>query len=145
MLESNHCYDIVVIRMAVMDIRWKQRFSNYERALVQLNKAYVLMSQKPLSIIEKQGVIHIFEFTHELAWQTMKDFLKSKGNFEIYGSKDAVRQAFQYGLIHDGEVWMRMILSRNLTSHAYDEKTVDDIIESIFDDYMPEFNDFRKN
>lgn len=136
MLELNHCYDIVVIRVAVMDIRWKQRFSNYERALVQLNKAYVLMSQRPLSILEKQGVIHIFEFTHELAWQTMKDFLKSKGNFEIYGSKDAVRQAFQYGLIHDGEVWMRMILSRNLTSHAYDEKTVDDIIESIFDDYI---------
>ncbi|MBE0451874.1 MAG: nucleotidyltransferase substrate binding protein [Clostridia bacterium] len=126
-----------------MDVRWQQRFSNYKRALTQLNDAVALMSQRPLSNLEKQGVIQAFEFTHELAWKTMKDFLESKGNTEIYGSKDAARQSFKYGLILDGEVWMHMILSRNLTSHTYNEKTVDDIIESVADEYIFAFMDLK--
>lgn len=126
-----------------MDVRWQQRFSNYKRALTQLYDAVALMSQRPLSNLEKQGVIQAFEFTHELAWKTMKDFLESKGNTEIYGSKDAARQSFKYGLILDGEVWMHMILSRNLTSHTYNEKTVDDIIESVAEEYIFAFMDLK--
>ena len=126
-----------------MDIRWEQRFSNYKRALSQLNDAVTLMSERPLSNLEKLGVIQLFEFTHELAWKTMKDFLESKGNTEIYGSKDASRQSFKYGLILEGEVWMHMVLSRNLTSHTYNEKTIDDIIESVADDYIFVFIDLK--
>ncbi|WP_417204699.1 nucleotidyltransferase substrate binding protein [Acetoanaerobium sticklandii] len=126
-----------------MDIRWEQRFSNYKRALSQLNQAVTLMSERPLSNLEKLGIIQLFEFTHELAWKTMKDFLESKGNTEIYGSKDASRQSFKFGLILDGEVWMHMILSRNLTSHTYNEKTVDDIIESVADEYIFAFMDLK--
>lgn len=119
-----------------MDIRWVQRYSNYKKALNQLKDAVDLMSQRELSNLEKQGVVQAFEFTHELSWNMMKDFLESKGNTEIYGSKDATRQAFKYGLIIDGDVWMSMIKSRNLTSHTYDERTVDEIIERVSQEYF---------
>lgn len=119
-----------------MDIRWKQRYANFNKALYQLNDAVTLMSQRPLSRLEKQGVVQAFEFTHELAWKTMKDFLESRGNSDIYGSRDATRQAFKYGLIEDGDVWMRMIESRNLTTHTYDEKTVEDILERISKEFI---------
>ena len=95
-----------------MDIRWQQRLANYKKALKNLSQAIDLMSQRPLSNLEKQGVVLAFVFTHELSWKMIKDFFESHGNSEIYGSKDATRQAFQFGLIHDGEVWMQMIKSR---------------------------------
>lgn len=103
------------------ELRWVQRFSNYEKALSQLGAAVQLSKQRKLTDLEQQGIIQAFEFTHELAWKTLKDFLNDKGNAEIYGSRDASRQAFKYGLLDDGEVWMNMILSRNQTSHTYNE------------------------
>lgn len=129
--------------MEFKDIRWIQRFNNYKKALIQLKNAMDLMEKRELSKLEKQGVIQCFEFTHELAWKTLKDFLEDKGNIKIYGSKDATREAFQLGLIEDGEVWMQMIISRNLTSHAYDENTVNEIMLLIKDIYFSEFNKFE--
>lgn len=126
--------------MDYIDIRWIQRFNNYKRALIQLKDAMDLMKERELSKLEKQGVIQSFEFTHELAWKTLKDFLENKGNSKIYGSKDATREAFQLGLLEDGEAWMQMIISRNLTSHAYDEDTVNEIMLLIKDIYFSEFN-----
>ncbi len=122
-----------------MDIRWIQRFRNYERALSQLEEAVVLKEQRKLTKLEKQGMIQAFEFTHELAWKTLKDFLQSRGNMEIYGSKDATREAFKLNLIEDGSVWMEMIQSRNLTSHTYDEATADEIINSVHQLYFQQF------
>ncbi len=90
----------------------------------QLEAAVILMEERDLSLLEKQGTIQAFEFTHELAWKTMKDFLNERGNSEIYGSKDSARQAFQYGLIEDGDTWLQMVKSRNLTSHTYNEKNI---------------------
>lgn len=71
------------------DIRWIQRFNNYKKALAGLQEASVLADERELSKLEKQGVIQGFEFTHELAWKTLKDFLESRGQQDIYGSKDA--------------------------------------------------------
>lgn len=122
-----------------MDIRWQQRYSNYKKALANLGQAIDLMTQRPLSNLEKQGVVQAFEFTHELSWKMIKDFFESQGNSEIYGSMDATRQAFKFGLIHDGDVWMQMIKSRNITSHTYDEKTVDEIVEQVFSVYYQAF------
>ena len=127
------------------DIRWRQRFSNYKKALAQLQSAASLSEERGLSLLEKQGLIQAFEYTHELAWKTMKDFLEYRGTTEpIYGSKDATRQAFSVGLITDGDVWMQMIKSRNLTSHTYDEETVEEIIDLILGSYVFAFEALEK-
>ena len=89
------------------------------------------MDERPLSRLEKQGAIQAFEFTHELAWKSLKDFLQARGNQELFGSRDVTREAFKLGLIEDGQNWMEMIKSRNLTSHTYDEATAEDILEMI--------------
>ncbi|MZQ99049.1 MAG: nucleotidyltransferase [Acidaminobacter sp.] len=122
-----------------MDVRWHQRFDNYRKALSQLNEAIEIMNAKQLSNLEKQGVIQSFEYTHELAWKTLKDFLLSRGTVDLFGSRDVVRESFQLGLIENGEIWMEMIKSRNLTSHTYNEATADEIITLIHDHYFSEF------
>jgi nucleotidyltransferase substrate binding protein (TIGR01987 family) len=121
------------------DVRWQQRFSNFNSALVQLLEAAELARQRPLSKLEKQGVIQAFEFTHELAWNVLKDFLQDQGDQTLKGSKDATRAAFKVGLIQEGEGWMAMINSRNLSSHTYDEKTAEFLVAVIFKDYVPLF------
>jgi nucleotidyltransferase substrate binding protein (TIGR01987 family) len=122
-----------------MDVRWHQRFENYCKALSQLNEAIKIMNEKQLSNLEKQGVIQSFEYTHELAWKTLKDFLTSRGTVDLFGSRDVIRESFQLGLIENGEMWMEMIKSRNLTSHTYNEVTADEIISLIHDQYFNEF------
>lgn len=121
------------------DIRWMQRFENYKKAFSQLKEAMELMDVRELSKLEKQGTIQAFEYTHELAWKMLKDFLEYKGNTDIYGSKDAVRNSFKLGIIEDGDSWMQMIKSRNLTSYTYDKNTADEIIFLIKDIYFEEF------
>ena len=121
------------------DVRWIQRFDNYKKAFGRLKESVLLAKERKLSELEEQGLIQSFEFTHELAWNTLKDFLTEKGDKEIYGSKDATRKAFKYNLIENGEVWMNMINSRNKTSHTYDEATAKEIVAEIIDDYYSEF------
>ena len=125
--------------MENLDIRWIQRFDNYTKALTQLKSAVELANERDLSELEKQGLIQSFEYTHELAWKTIKDFLNEKGNKEIYGSKDATREAFKYELIDDGEIWMDMIKSRNDTSHTYNEETANEIAREIKNYYFSAF------
>src|SRR5208283_6167014 len=106
--------------MSKADIRWIQRFDNFKRAFARLAEAAALAKQRNLSELEQQGLIQAFEFTHELAWNTLKDFLESRGNAKIFGSKDATRAAFTAGLIADGAAWMEMIESRNKSTHTYE-------------------------
>ena len=80
-----------------------------------------LSRQRELSELEKQGLIQAFEFTHELAWNVLKDYLEAQGFAELIGSKNATQQAFKNGLLEDGEAWMDMIRARNLTSHTYQD------------------------
>ncbi len=128
--------------MKQQDIRWVQRFENYKKAFQQLENAVEIANSRPLSELEKQGLIQAFEFTHELAWKTLKDFLYEKGNKEIYGSKDAVKEAFKYNILANGEVWMDMIQSRNKTSHTYNEDTAGEILDAIINKYFYEFERF---
>ena len=121
------------------NIRWIRRWGNYQKALQQLKEAVELKRQRELSNLEKQGMIRAFEYTHELAWKMLSDFLKSRGAAEIYGSRDASRQAFQLGLVEDGELWMKMIQSRNLTSHVYDESIAEEMIGLISGHYYEAF------
>ena len=121
------------------DIRWQQRFSNYKKALHQLGEAVALSKSRELSDLEKQGVIQAFEYTHELAWTTLKDFLEFKGQRDIYGSKDASRKAFQLNIIEDGECWMDMIQSRNKTFHTYNKETAEEIVAAVTTSYYTVF------
>ncbi len=110
------------------DIRWEQRFANYRKALARLQK---FIDKGELSELEEQGLIKAFEYTYELAWNTIKDFLEYKGQTDIYGSRDAIRKAFELGLIDDGENWMDMLKSRNKTSHTYNEETAREICQAV--------------
>jgi nucleotidyltransferase substrate binding protein (TIGR01987 family) len=124
------------------DIRWIQRFNHFSKAYAQLNEAVGLSRQRRLSKLEEQGLIQAFEFTHELAWKLLRDFLEERGVQNMFGSKDATREAFKTGLIKNGEIWMKMIESRNLTSHTYNEATAAEISASIIKSYSVEFTDF---
>ncbi|MDH4321035.1 MAG: nucleotidyltransferase substrate binding protein [Desulfobulbaceae bacterium] len=118
------------------DIRWLQRFANYEKALRQLQK---FVDKGDLSELEEQGLVKSFEYTYELAWNTIKDFLEYQGETEIYGSRDTIRKAFTMGMIEDGEGWMDMLSSRNKTSHTYNEETAAEICRAVLNRYHPLF------
>ncbi len=121
------------------DIRWKQRFDNYSKALNELKESRELTENRPLSKLEKQGVIQGFEYTHELAWNLIKDYLEFQGHVGLIGSRDTTREAFKRKIITNGELWMEMIQSRNLTSHAYDRAIAERIYAAIFPRFYPEF------
>jgi nucleotidyltransferase substrate binding protein (TIGR01987 family) len=124
------------------DIRWHQRLANFEKAFARLAAAVELASQRPLSDLEKQGLIQAFEFTHELAWNVMKDYFAWQGTVDITGSRDATRESFSKGLLADGEGWMEMIRSRNQTSHTYNEAVANEIAARITGQYAPLFHAF---
>ena len=128
----------------VPDIPWQQHLSNYNKALLQLGDAVDLSQQRALSELEKLGLIQAFEFTHELAWNVIKDYFAYQGNTAITGSRDAVREAFEKGLVEDGEGWMEMIISRNQSSHTYNQATADSITEKITGAYIDLFRDLQK-
>ena len=128
--------------MKTKDIRWIQRFNSYTKVLAQLSK---FIEKSYLTDFEEQGLIKSFEYTHELAWKTLKDFFEYQGDQEIHGSRDATRKAFKEGLMdEDGEIWMDMIQSRNMTSHTYNEKLAGEISTAIVDIYYPAFVTLRK-
>ena len=121
------------------DIRWQQRFDNYQRALTQLTAAVELSTQREFTQLEKQGVIQGFEFVHELTWNVLKDLLEFEGIQGIVGSRGAVREAFKRGLLADGELWLDMIDKRNLTSHTYNAELAQDMVNTIVHRYYPSF------
>ena len=126
------------------DVRWKQRFYNFKKAFSQFEKGVNLALTKDLSELEDQGLIKAFEFTHELAWKMLKDFLESRGNKDIYGSKDAVRKSFHLGLVDNGELWMEMIENRNQTVHTYNLEIAKKIVNAIVHKYYEQFDLLRK-
>ena len=125
--------------MQSQEIRWIQRADSFERALGRLRAAVKLAEQRELSDLEAQGLIQGFEYTHELAWKTLKDFLEAQGTVNLYGSRDTTRAAFRNGLIENGETWMDMVDKRNLTSHTYDEEVAAEVVRTICNTYFAEF------
>lgn len=121
------------------DVRWQQRLQNYQQAKAALGRGVALASSRTLSELEQQGLIQAFEFTHELAWKVLKDYLSDQGNTDITGSKDATRAAFAANLLSDGEAWMDMIRSRNLTSHTYNLDVASDIARQVCERFWPAF------
>ena len=126
------------------DVRWKQRFNNYLNAFQTLVDAVELTNARQLSKLEQQGLIQGFEFTHELAWNVIKDYLEYKGFVGLIGSRDATRAAFKNGLIENGDTWMAMIKARNQTSHTYNLDIAQEITEDILSLFYPEFEKFAQ-
>ncbi len=129
--------------MIEKDNRWVQRFSNYSKALDQLRE-FIIKSDE-LNKLEKQGMIKAFEYTYELAWNSIKDFYEYQGEVDLQGSRDTFQLAFQRGLIGDGEDWMQMLKDRNLTSHVYNEEIADDIAENIVNKYFSMFESLKNS
>ena len=120
--------------MADPDVRWRQRFDNFERALQVLERGVEL---------EQQGLIQVFEFTHELAGNLLKDYLQHQGIAGIIGSRDATRLAFQNDLISDGEGWMAMIKARNQSSHTYNLEQAQAIARDVIERFANLFGALR--
>ncbi|MCF7793586.1 MAG: nucleotidyltransferase substrate binding protein [Candidatus Cloacimonetes bacterium] len=120
------------------EIRWKQRFQNFEKAFLLLQKYVKIV--KP-NEIERAGIIQFFEMAFELSWKLMKDYLESTG-FLLQSPRESIKQAFQTNLIEDGHIWIDALNDRNLTAHTYDEKLALQIIEVIRKKYYPEMNKF---
>lgn len=128
--------------MEKQDVRWKQRFNNYSKAISLLEK--FIVKGKELNELEEQGMIQAFEYTFELAWNLLKDYYEYQGVTNIQGSRDAFRLAFNRGLITDGEAWMKMIESRSKTSHTYNEETADEIAGAVLNQYYSLFKKLQK-
>jgi nucleotidyltransferase substrate binding protein (TIGR01987 family) len=130
------------------DIRWLQRFSNFQKALARLNQAAKIVKEKidfdeEVDELLEEGLIQRFEYTHELAWKVMKDYAEYQGYINIRGSRDAIRQALAINIIDDAQ-WMDSIADRNMTSHLYDDNEVTRIYEKISAIYLPLFCEFEK-
>lgn len=123
------------------DIRWLQRFRNFNKAFSQLKK---FIDKKDLNELEEQGLIKSFEYTYELGWNTLKDYFEYQGNNNINGSRDAINEGFGRGIITDGEGWMNMFKDRNRTSHTYNEATAKEITHNIVNTYFNLFLAFQQ-
>ena len=115
------------------DSRWKQRFSNYKKAALQLSE---FIEKDKLNKFEVQGLIQCFEYTFELAWKTMKDYLEQEG-FEVKSPRSTIQTAFQIQLITDGRVWIDALEKRNLMTHTYNEEIAKEAEELIKQKYYP--------
>ncbi len=117
--------------------RWRQRLATFGKALVRMDEVVMLWHNRKLSDLERDGMIQRFEYTQELAWKLLKNYIEYQGEAQMGGSRDTIRQAFRLGLIENSEPWFDMLESRNLTSHVYDEETEMTVIERIVDTYYP--------
>jgi len=114
------------------DIRWIQRFSNFERAFLLLQAALKI---KHPSIVERAGLIQFFEMAFELSWKLLKDYEETEG-FIVKTPREAIKQAFQSGLISNGHEWIDALQDRNLTAHTYNENTAIAVEAKIRDKYF---------
>ena len=125
------------------DIRWKQRFQNFDRAYVLLRDA-LDRGPEALSLLEKEGVIQRFEYTFELAWKTLKDYLEEGGLvISPVTPRQVIKEAFAAKVIADGQVWINMLDIRNLLSHTYDGSVFEQAVTAIAQNYLPALKALR--
>lgn len=132
--------------MYVKDLvtKWRRRFLDFKRAFRQLDDAVNIARERQLTRLEEQGIIQMFEFTHELAWNVIKEYLESQGTPVIMGSVATAREAFNRGLINDGKGWMDMVKSSNETFQTYNEEMTREMVHHILDRYIFLFEAFQR-
>lgn len=122
------------------EIRWKQRFQNFEKSYVLLKK----YSQANIETeLERAGIIQFFEMTFELAWKVLKDYLESQG-YVVKSPRETIKQSLQIGIIENGHVWLEALSNRNLTTHTYDEELAEKMSEEIINKYLVELDKMYK-
>ncbi len=120
--------------------RWKDRFKNYRKALEQFEE---FLELPEMNKYEEQGFVKAFEYTYELGWKTLQDFLVDQGYLGIAGTKQVIEQAYRDGYI-DGEAWIRMHEARNTAAHVYDEQLFKEIVKKIRGDYQVTLKELRE-
>jgi nucleotidyltransferase substrate binding protein (TIGR01987 family) len=119
------------------DIRWVQRFSNFDRAFILLREAFD-QGIGTMRQLEKEGTIQRFEVAYKLAWKTMKDYLEHQGLIvDPATPRNAIKEAFAAKLLPDAQVWIDMMLSRNLLTHTYDFAVFEKVLVEIGGSYLP--------
>lgn len=122
------------------DVRWKQRFANYQLAMQNLKEGIEI---KNPSELEKSGIIQVFEYTFELAWKTMKDFLLEV-DIQVNFPRDVLKSAFSYEIIKEGDIWIDMLEKRNLMSHTYHKENAKLAYSLVKNKYYAQLNEFEK-
>lgn len=115
------------------NVRWRQRFTNLENTFLFLEGG---LSKESLDPYQEAGIIQSFEFTFELSWKTLKDFLESMGT-ALNFPRDVLKEAFNTQIIKDGHLWIEMLEKRNILSHTYNRKQATDAVHSIKKRYFP--------
>ena len=119
----------------MLAIRWKQRYSNFKKATKQLTE---FIAKGELNKFEVQGLIKCFEYTFELAWKTMKDYLELEG-FDVKSPRQTIKTALKAGQINNGHTWIDALEKRNLMAHTYNEnraKEAEDLIRNKYYDII---------
>ncbi|RAU16649.1 nucleotidyltransferase [Nitrincola tibetensis] len=122
--------------MTEQDIRWQQRYRQFNRAYLLLVQAIAIESP---NIVERAGLIQFFEMAFELSWKLLKDYQQAEG-FEVNSPRAAIKLAFQNGIVDDGHVWIQALEDRNLTTHTYNEETAQQVEKKIRETYFPLLN-----
>lgn len=123
------------------DVRWKQRFDNYKKAYISLEESIEAHQKDNENKFIQDSVIQRYEYTIELAWKTMKDYLEDQGFVNVSSPKKVIRKAFEEGIIKDASGWIKALNDRNRTSHAYEETMAKKVIKDIVDIHFILFRD----
>ena len=126
------------------NIRWRQRLATFQRALGRLEEVVTLQRQRQLSPLEKDGMIQRFEYTQELAWKVLKNYIEYQGGERLAGSRDTIRQAFALGIITNADPWFDMLERRNEISNVYDEDIENDLLDKITMTYLSIMRELNK-
>lgn len=119
--------------MSEQDIRWKQRFENFEKAFLFFESAVEKESYTPIEI---GGLVQAFEFTFELGWKTVKDYLEEQG-IDTRFPREAIKEGFNTQIVEDGHSWLHMLEKRNELSHTYNESVAKNAVDIIKNRYYP--------
>ncbi|MEY2491387.1 MAG: hypothetical protein QOH24_338 [Verrucomicrobiota bacterium] len=121
------------------DIRWKQRFQNFDKAFRLLREPFS-RELDSFSNLEKEGIVQRFEITFELGWKTLKDYLVFSGvSFEQVTPREVIKQGFSSKIIRDGQIWIDMLDRRNLLAHIYNESLLDETVKVVGGTYLEVF------
>ncbi|MBM9538204.1 nucleotidyltransferase substrate binding protein [Desulfobulbus alkaliphilus] len=119
------------------DIRWQQRFRNFSRAFILLRSALETRPLEHFSDLEQEGIIQRFAYSYELAWKTMKDYLEENGVvITPVTPRNVIKEAFAAGIIENGQVWINMMLHRNLLAHTYDFSKFKEVLRAVDKEYL---------